>query len=80
MMQLKEVPLIKMAKTKSKIIRASERFDEFLIRAANQRVKNNVDKRGRHHPELTDMMLNCPSFMKVAEELTRLPKKEDIRK
>jgi len=28
---------------------------------------------------MTDMMMNCPSFMKVAKELTEYPKKEDLK-
>ena len=68
---------MKMSSRKSIGIRAAKRFDEFLKRAALERIKAGADKKFRNDPELTDMMLNCPSFRKVAEELTRLPKRED---
>jgi len=62
-----------------KNIRAVKRFDDFLRHAAKERLIKGTDKKYRFDSEMTDMMMNCPSFMKVAKELTEYPKKEDLK-
>lgn len=61
---------------RSKIIRASHKWDEFLETAARERVLNGVDKKFRSDVELSEMVMNCPSFKEVAKELTKYPRKD----
>ena len=47
---------------------------------AIQRVKNGVDTKIRVPSEMMRMQLNCPSMPKVFQELTTIPRKEDLKK
>ena len=61
------------------IIKVSPKFNQFLKEIKPLRIKNGIDKKYRSDRELTEMLMNTPSFSKVKLELFTLPKKEDIK-
>ena len=61
------------------LMRADIKFKRFLDDCSVKRIKNDIDKKKRSYKELTSMMINCPSFQKVRDELTSIPKKEDMK-
>jgi hypothetical protein len=65
---------------KFKLAKIDPNFAKILDDSALQRRLNQVDNKDRSYRELTKMMTNCPSFPKVKQELSILPRKEDLLK
>lgn len=65
---------------KDKPIRADPDLVDDIRKAAGNRFKKGVDSEVRRDREITEMMRNCPSFPDVMDELSTIPRKEDIGK
>lgn len=65
---------------KNRITRIDPDFSEILKNIKLQRIKNRIDIKFRSDRELTKMMMKCPSFPKVKQELARIPTKTDFKK
>lgn len=65
---------------KDKPMRVDPDFLEKLEEIKMARVRNKIDDEIRVNRELTKMMMNCPSFPNIVDELSHIPKKEDIDK
>lgn len=61
-------------------LRASHKYKSWIQDAAVRRVRKGADRKIRSPREMQDMLLNCPSFPKLDNELTSIPKKEDLRR
>lgn len=66
----------------TKMMRTDPNFDKLLEEISFERRDNKIDldRKIRSDAELTRMMMNCPSFSKVKEELTTMPLKKDLIK
>ena len=65
---------------RSRLIRVSDGFRNLLKETKVARIQNSIDKKLRSDRELSEMIMNCPSFKNVEKELKLTPKKEDLRK
>lgn len=65
---------------KDRPMRVDPDFLKKLEEIRMARIINKIDDQSRVNRELTKMMMNCPSFPNVVEELSKIPKKEDIDK
>jgi len=65
----------------SKMARIDKEFERRLRAISKERLieGTDLDLKQRSLPELTAMSLNCPSFKKLGDELTRLKRKGDLR-
>lgn len=69
-----------MVKKSSIPLRSSPRYKAWIKEAAVKRIRKGSDKKLRSPREMQDMMMNCPSFPSLDEELTSIPTKEDLRR
>ena len=60
-------------------IRVNPNFKKILEDVSPERIINKVDRKMHSFPEITEMMINTPSFPNVLRELKTIPRKEDIR-
>lgn len=59
--------------------RMSEKAVKELNNIKRNRVKNNLDLETCFDSEMSEMMINAPSWPRVRKELETLPKREDLR-
>lgn len=59
--------------------RVSGRYVNEISQIKKKRVKNDLDSETCFDSEISEMIINAPSWPKVRRELETMPKKEDLR-
>jgi len=65
--------------TKVRLRRVSQKMVDELNEIKRMRYNNKLDKKISYDSELSEMIINAPSWRKLKRELVTLPKMEDIR-
>lgn len=61
-----------------RMMRVDKEFKDAIRKASINRLKNDIDSVKRSEREMSKMMMNCPSFPNILNELSTIPKKEDL--